>query len=241
MKLNCPVDEIRINTTYFEGFGIVNADILGVTAFDADGNKLEVDVYPRTVQHCFCTNHQLRSTVHVKAEDKYGNKRSCEIIVAVYDVCPPRFTSCPGDIYVFHDEPVRWIIPEVYENTVVYASKDPDLPFDQLYPESSYYMEYKITDIDRNIAVCSFYVHAISRETPVEQLPWQLLSRYVDRRQTDLANILIPTVVCVSLFSFVGMLIACYRLKKSKEIVGQDTSQESNCDVQEEIDVDKHW
>lgn len=93
--------------------------------------------------------------------------------ISLLDPYPPRFTSCPAEIYALQDENITWQDPEVADNVGIYRIKaNGDEIRDRVLQVGTYQVSYTVWDFDQNQAICAFLVRVFDRgkSTGVAQL-----------------------------------------------------------------------
>ncbi|XP_052781158.1 neurogenic locus notch homolog protein 2-like [Mya arenaria] len=166
--IRCPVRPVEVNVsckTDYADLTDVNTD---VCAKDAQGNKLPVYYSETKLQHCHCWGGQ--TTVTASTRDRVsGLVASCKFQVIVTDRHPPKFLSCPNDVFIFEGETPRWQKPSFWDNVGV--AHERSNAHRDYYPIGNHPMHYGIVDYDGNRAECFFTISVSSKETPIADLP----------------------------------------------------------------------
>ena len=105
------------------------------------------------------------------ATDPAGNVATCTFNVTVNDNIVPVISSCPADIMVSLsgatcDEVVNWVVPTATDNCTVDSFTSTHNPGDA-FPGGLTVVTYTATDLDGNVATCTFNVTVNDNIAPV--------------------------------------------------------------------------
>ncbi|XP_060591236.1 uncharacterized protein LOC132746175 [Ruditapes philippinarum] len=210
----CPTGVLRLNTTYYEDYSWIDQENTHILAWDSENAPLEVRFEPRFVKHCHCKDASRKvSVIKAFATDKYGNMAICTFKVTVHDIFAPIFKSCPEDIYVFENYPVRWKEPISYDNVGVAYKTCSDLN-GKVLPVGVYPLTYHIQDYDRNSAFCRFRISVTPEDASIEDMPQGLKNRSKDKPQTML--IIAPIIGGIFLVLFAVMVFLCCKRRTAR-------------------------
>ncbi|KAL4225840.1 calcium ion binding [Mactra antiquata] len=212
---NRPMTTVYINTTDGD-YAELCAKKLGMYATDYRNQTLQVSLTPSWMRR-FRIYNQVPGYVKASAVDHRGSEEIWWFSVVVRDVTPPVFTSCPGNIFVFDDEPVEWVEPGYFDNVGVAGSKKTGYGENgDVFPVGEYYIKYYAWDYDRNTAECVFKVFVVDRDTDFESLPEGLRQRSKNNRSTNLAYILAPILVILAAIILIVCCFVCYKKRQAQ-------------------------
>ncbi|XP_052284231.1 sushi, von Willebrand factor type A, EGF and pentraxin domain-containing protein 1-like [Dreissena polymorpha] len=175
---NCPSRFIAVDIT--EEGGPVSLCSIGLNAVDMYGMELEVTYSDKQLFHSHSSD--VRKNVHIvmafSSSDQFGRRAECQFQVIVRDPFPPKFTSCPTEIYALNSERVTWQDPEVTDNVGIYRLViDGDVIRNTLLPVGAYPVSITAWDYDKNQAICAFIVRVFDENMSETSMPSELRAR----------------------------------------------------------------
>ncbi|XP_053376841.1 sushi, von Willebrand factor type A, EGF and pentraxin domain-containing protein 1-like [Mercenaria mercenaria] len=155
--INCS-DEIRVvSVSRFSAYA--HMDNLNIIAKDEKNSTLKVHYSPvNLILQRISTLYKTVELVRASATDSWGQIAVCIQKVLVFDRTPPRFISCPSDIYVKENKLVYWRTPRARDNVGI-KSLLCTRANHRRFPVGLNTVTCTAIDYDGNKAFCHFDIH----------------------------------------------------------------------------------
>ncbi|XP_052781076.1 uncharacterized protein LOC128217752 [Mya arenaria] len=232
--INCPERFIPVDTPA-SGKVATMVD-LGLTAVDADGNRLDVMYSDRHFLHSGTSD--VRQNVHIVTAfshcDPLGRRAMCHFKVIVRDPHPPVFTSCPAEIYALNTEMITWQDPDVTDNVgIARTVSDGSEIRDQVLGVGAYPVSYIVWDYDENQAICAFLVRVFDENMGSNEMPSQLTKRLDEGLRLSTTTILGSAIGLLLAVSFCVCFLV--RMRKMRAQLASDESRTNTTEFSNSI------